>query len=79
MNPITITTGDVTTIQEAQYVLNKVLDIVNLVSCFCHEDMDKNESIFELWLQCSAVFSKAYDAREIAEEIIAEVAITAQA
>lgn len=77
MNPITITAGDVTTIQEAQYVLNKVLDIVNLVSCFCHEDMDKDESIYELWVQCSGVFAKAYDARQTAENIIARVAITA--
>jgi len=77
MNSVTITTGDVTTIQEAQYALNKVLDIVNLVSCFCHEDMDKDESVYELWLQCSGVFAKAYDARKTAENIIARVAITA--
>lgn len=77
MNPITITTGDVTTIQEARAALNKVLNVINLVACFCHTDMDEDEKIYELWSQCNSIFSKVCDARKTAENIIAQVAITA--
>jgi len=77
METTTIITWDITTIQEAQDSLSKVLDIVNYVSCFCHEDMDKDENIYKLWLKCSNAFVEVYRAREIAQNIIAGVAITA--
>jgi hypothetical protein len=75
MDTTTITTWDVTTIEEAQDALGKVFDIVNYVSCFCHEGMDKDENIYKLWLKCSNAFVEVYRAREIAQNITAGVAI----
>jgi hypothetical protein len=79
MYPMTTMPDDVTTIQEAEDALSQMLLILNLVSCFCHADMEEDGDINKLWHKCSSAFVELYGARRIVENIIAGVAISEEA
>lgn len=75
MNSITTMPDDVTTLQEAEDATKKMLNILNLISCFCHADMEEDKDIYKLWIKCSSAFVEVYEVRRIIENIAAGVAI----
>lgn len=79
MYSINLSNANVTTLKEAKDTLGLVMNILNLVSCFCHEDMKNNKAIYELWEKCGESKIVAYQASQIVENLMADVAIPAQA
>ena len=76
MSSMTTMPEDVTTLQEAEDAIKKMLNILNLVSCFCHADMEQDGDIYRLWVKCSSAFVEVYGVQKIIENINAGVAIS---